>query len=319
MSKVADFDPPHLHLAPPCSNFIKSSRGKNESCNSDYAPFPWLYATSLGLCDVLRAVDDMRDLIENEVIGDRHVDEPYRVWFTTTSASADATSYDLLPYDVHPSRELPPVPGDDVATSSNAMSDVLSNSPQRNSGISINTRESAPYFGPGSPTVEPSRDLGNYINVIESDDYNNNDSDNGVASSIVLDDPQYDSAVASTPPAPGVYASLNRRGYYNTGRDNADSGEASGTVCDETHTDYGISSNGDPAAATTTTSYSELAPSSREPLPVPGVYDRLSKHSYYNTDDADNREASDMICDDTQSDTESLLSGRPVSEMEAVL
>jgi len=61
------------------------------------------------------------------------------------------------------------------------------------------------------------------------------------------------------------------------------------------------------AAGGVETSYSGLSAFTRDPPPIPGVYDELGKHDYYNIDDK------------PQSDSESLLSGRPLSEMEAIL
>ena len=254
-------------------------------------------------------MSDTSDLIQNEVNG-ATIDEPI-IWFTASSASADAASYSdvesvTTQYAelVYPRRELPPIPliCRSVAANVNEMNGVVSNEPQR---ISLNTTADATsYSGPGSPAGEPSpAALADYGNEPQNDcELFLNSSPSAVATVV------YSGLMSSTrepPPAPAVYDELNKHGYYNTDTDNGL--VASGTVCDEPQTGSGISSNISNSAIVST-SYS-----SSEPSGTPVVYDRVTNPDYYNTNDADEGMASGIICDELQSHTEILLSDRLLS------
>jgi len=200
-------------------------------------------------CGVLAAVDDTRDLVGDEANRDGNPDVS-AIWFTTTSASADATSYSDLesvttPYAeiVLPSRQLPPIPVayDDVAVDVSGSSGVISSEPQSGSEISSNISPSAPVGMTYSrPLTSFNREL---------------------------------------PPAMSEYDKPTKRGYYNI--NNADGGAESGVVCDDSQNDSGMSSNTSPSSISA--SYSWLTASTREPPPTPSVYDKLGKHNYYNT------------------------------------
>jgi len=231
----------------------------------------------------------------NEFNGDRNPNVS-AIWFTRTSASADNTSYSDLesvttPYAeiAFPSRTLPPIPVvyDDVVTDNSGMSGAISSEPQSASEILSDISPSAAVATPCSGLTSSARQL---------------------------------PSVSSE-----LYAKPTKRGYYNCNITNAHDTAESGRVCEDSQSNSGISSTISPSLEAA--SYSGLTVFTREPSPTPGVYDKLGKHDYYNStgvecynpDDADDAVASGMIGDEPQSDTESLLSGRQLSEMEAVL
>ena len=207
-------------------------------------------------------MNDTSDLIRNEVNGATTFDE-HGIWFTTASVSEDAASYSEL--------ESVEAPYDELVYPSREL--------------------------PPVPVIYDS--VATYVNEMNGVVTNELQGGSGNSSSAATSYSGLTPSTREPPPAPSVYDRLSKSDYYNN--TSADNGAASGTVCDDPHTDLRISSDISPSTVDAA-SYSGLKSSTREPPPAPSVYDKLTNPDYYNINSADNGVASGTVCGDQQTD-----------------